>query len=203
MVRLHCPFCLSWLDASGFKLFKSGPNLWADRAKGCKSCYFKARKAATSAEAQQRLLAPSRDENEENETPGTTRTTSGGSKRPSRSPLAEIPQQQSARTDDGPSSAPNSDARAKKKPRNTTRLEYRGGAELAGMVRKTTAQKQAVERELRELKKGLGGEDVLNAMKLVASRGSKLFQNLSRALLKGTLGMDRCGEARSTSWTWC
>jgi len=60
------------------------------------------------------------------------------------------------------------------------------------MVRKTTAQKQAVERELRELKKGLGGEDVLNAMKLVASRGSKLFQNLSRALLKGTLGMDRC-----------
>ena len=58
-------------------------------------------------------------------------------------------------------------------------------------MRLLSAKLQATQRQFKELKKELGGEAVVQGMKLLGSKGSRLLVDMATAVSKGTLGLDR------------
>jgi len=58
-------------------------------------------------------------------------------------------------------------------------------------VRRLSAELQATHRKFKELKKELGGEAVVQAMKLLGSKGSRLLVDMATAVSKRTLDLYR------------
>jgi DNA repair exonuclease SbcCD ATPase subunit len=72
-----------------------------------------------------------------------------------------------------------------------TRLDNRTPEELAIEVRALRAEKQNLEKELREVKKGVGVGELLQAHAELKKRDSHMLLNLARAINKGVLDPDR------------